>query len=92
VCSLKGGQPVISVDSKKKENLGNLKNNGREYHPKGQPQEVNVYDFPNKEKGKWSFFLLYQKKPGGQPFSLVSFIGFTTNKISKFWFFISSGS
>lgn len=41
------GLPVISVDAKKKELVGNLKNNGREWHPKGQPDEVNVYDFPS---------------------------------------------
>ena len=46
------GTPVISVDSKKKENLGELKNNGKEYAPKGNPVEVEVYDFPNKELGK----------------------------------------
>ena len=39
------GQPVISVDAKKKELVGNFKNNGGEYHPAGQPDEVNVYDF-----------------------------------------------
>lgn len=41
------GFPVISVDAKKKEYIGNLKNNGREWHPKGEPDEVNVYDFPS---------------------------------------------
>ena len=45
------GKPVISVDSKKKENIGNYKNNGNEYAHKGQPVEVNVYDFPDKELG-----------------------------------------
>jgi hypothetical protein len=38
-------QPVISVDTKKKELIGNFKNNGQEYSPKGTPKEVNVYDF-----------------------------------------------
>lgn len=38
-------QPVISVDTKKKENIGNYKNNGREYRKKGKPREVDVYDF-----------------------------------------------
>lgn len=46
------GNPVISVDGKKKENIGNFKNNGKEYAPKGKPTEVNVYDFIDKEKGK----------------------------------------
>ena len=39
------GQPVISVDTKKKELIGNFKNGGRELRPKGHPQEVKVYDF-----------------------------------------------
>lgn len=46
------GKPVISVDSKKSENIGEYKNNGREYAPKDQPTKVNVYDFVDKEKGK----------------------------------------
>ncbi len=45
-------QPVISVDTKKKENLGEYKNSGREYRPIKQPLEVNGHDFPNKELGK----------------------------------------
>jgi hypothetical protein len=46
------GQPVISVDSKKKEVIGNFKNGGQEYHPTGQPVEVNAHDFPDPELGK----------------------------------------
>ena len=38
-------QPVISVDTKKKELVGNFKNAGREWRPKGAPEEVNVHDF-----------------------------------------------
>ena len=45
-------QPVISVDTKKKELIGEYKNGGREYHQKGQAPRVNVYDFLDKEKGK----------------------------------------
>lgn len=44
-------QPVISVDAKKKELVGNFKNNGREYHPSGEAEKVNVYDFIN-ENGR----------------------------------------
>jgi hypothetical protein len=39
------GQPVISVDGKKKELVGEFKNGGREWQPKGRPEPVNVYDF-----------------------------------------------
>lgn len=45
-------QPVISVDAKKKENLGNFKNPGQDYHPAGQAPRVRVYDFPDPALGK----------------------------------------
>jgi hypothetical protein len=45
-------QPVISVDTKKKELIGNFKNGGREWERRGKPVEVNVYDFVDKELGK----------------------------------------
>ena len=48
----RGGQPAISVDTKKKEVLGNLKNPGKTWQPKGQPREVDTYDFPDPKKGK----------------------------------------
>jgi transposase len=46
------GQPAISVDTKKKEPLGNLKNPGKEWRPQGRPREVDVHDFPDPRKGK----------------------------------------
>jgi len=49
---LNRGQPAISVDTKKKELLGDFKNVGREWRPKGKPQEVRVHDFEDKELGK----------------------------------------
>jgi hypothetical protein len=45
-------QPVVSVDTKKKELVGEFKNPGEEWQPKGQPQLVNVHDFPDKKLGK----------------------------------------
>ena len=45
-------QPVISVDAKKKELIGEFKNTGEEWHPKGKPIEVNAYDFVDKKLGK----------------------------------------
>ena len=45
-------QPVISVDAKKKELLGEYKNQGQEWHSKGSPIEVNVYDFVDEKRGK----------------------------------------
>jgi transposase len=46
------GQPVISVDTKKKELVGDFKNGGREWRPKGKPEEVRVHDFLDKRLGK----------------------------------------
>ena len=46
------GEPVISVDTKKKELVGNYKNAGSDYRPQGQPARVNVHDFVDKELGK----------------------------------------
>src|SRR5437588_3820144 len=46
------GQPVISVDTKKKELIGNFKNGGPDYRPKGDPRRVNVHDFEDKKLGK----------------------------------------
>jgi transposase len=48
----RAGEPTLSVDTKKKEVLGNLKNPGRTYRRPGRPVEVNVHDFPDPELGK----------------------------------------
>jgi hypothetical protein len=45
-------QPVISVDTKKKELAGNYANKGKEWAPKGKPPQVEVHDFMNAELGK----------------------------------------
>ena len=49
---LAAGDPVVSVDTKKKELVGNYKNAGREWQPKGEPVEVDVHDFPDPTVGK----------------------------------------
>lgn len=49
---LKAKQPVISCDTKKKETVGNLKNSGREWRPRGDPKRVEVHDFVDPEEGK----------------------------------------
>ncbi len=46
------GEPVVSVDTKKKELVGPYRNGGREWRPQGQPEEVQVHDFPDEELGK----------------------------------------
>ena len=48
----KAGQPVISVDAKKKELVGPFANKGREYRPKQQPEQVRTHDFPDPQLGK----------------------------------------
>jgi hypothetical protein len=50
--ALASHQPVISVDTKKKELVGDFKNAGREWRPKGTPEEVRVHDFVIKELGR----------------------------------------
>jgi transposase len=52
-------QPVISVDCKKKELIGNYKNNGREWQPVKNPVNVNIYDFVDKTNGKASPYGVY---------------------------------
>jgi hypothetical protein len=50
--SIKAGDPVISVDTKKKELVGEFRNSGRTWRPQGKPVKVNVHDFPHLGRGK----------------------------------------
>jgi len=52
-------QPVISVDTKKKELVGDFKNNGQEWRPKGEPEEVRVHDFVDPELGRATPYGIY---------------------------------
>lgn len=56
---LKAGDPVISIDTKKKENIGNFKNNGSEYRKRKDPRKVLDHDFPIKELGKVAPYGVY---------------------------------
>ncbi len=56
---IKSGDPVISVDTKKKENVGNFKNNGQEYRRKKDPRKVLDHDFPIEELGKIAPYGVY---------------------------------
>jgi len=49
---LRTRQPAISIDTKKKEPLGNMKNAGQTYRPKGKPTKVTTHDFPDRKLGK----------------------------------------
>jgi len=57
--ALSGGQPVISVDTKKKELVGQYKNAGREWHPEGEPESVQVHDFVDPELGRANPYGVY---------------------------------
>jgi len=57
--ALSENQPVISVDAKKKELVGDFKNNGREWREKGSPEEVRVHDFLIKELGRVTPYGVY---------------------------------
>jgi hypothetical protein len=50
--AIMAGRPAISIDTKKKELIGEFKNHGREWHPAGEPPRVNTYDFPSMATGK----------------------------------------
>lgn len=55
----RGDQPVISVDTKKKEKVGDFKNDGQEWHPQGHPESVRIHDFIDKELGKVAPYGVY---------------------------------
>ena len=57
--ALAAGQPVISVDTKKKELVGQFKNGGREWHPAGVPEQVQVHDFVDPDLGRANPYGVY---------------------------------
>jgi hypothetical protein len=57
--ALADGQPVISVDTKKKELVGRFKNGGREWRPQGEPEKVQVHDFVDPELGRANPYGVY---------------------------------
>lgn len=80
-------QPVVSVDTKKKENVGNYKNNGREYRKKGNPEKVDVYDFIGK-RGKVAPYGVYDitKNKGWVSVGLSHDTAeFAVNSIKNWW-------
>jgi hypothetical protein len=56
---LKKRQPIVSIDTKKKELVGEFKNGGQEWQPQGEPEKVKVHDFPDKELGKVAPYGVY---------------------------------
>lgn len=85
---LNAGLPVISVDTKKKELVGNYKNNGSEYCKKKCPLKVNDHDFPDPEKGKVSPYGIYDigRNEGFVNVGISADTGaFAVNSIRSWW-------
>ncbi len=85
---LKEGCPVISVDTKKKELIGEFKNGGREYRKKRDPIKVNVHDFPDPEDGKVAPYGVYDigKNKGWVSVGITSDTAeFAVNTIRSWW-------
>jgi hypothetical protein len=83
------GIPVISVDAKKKENIGNFKNNGKTYQPHGNPLKVLDHDFPIKELGKVTPFGVYNifKNQGFVSVGIsYDTAAFAVESIRKWWY------
>ena len=86
--ALAAGEPAISVDTKKKELVGDFKNAGREYHPKGRPEPVRVHDFLIPELGRASPYGVYDI---GENTGWVSLgidhdtASFAVNAIRRWW-------
>jgi transposase len=83
------GQPVISIDAKKKENIGNFKNSGVEYSRKHEPIKVLDHDFPIKELGKATPYGIYDimKNVGFVNVGISSDTAeFAVGSIKKWWY------
>jgi hypothetical protein len=87
--AIAAGNPVLSIDAKKKENIGNFKNNGRTYQPHKAPIEVLDHNFPIKELGKATPFGVYNiyKNQGFVNVGLSSDTAvFAVESIRKWWY------
>jgi len=85
---LKAGSPVISIDAKKKENVGNFINEGRTYRKKGDPISVLDHDFPIKELGKVTPYGIYDigRNEGFVNLGISSDTSeFAVESISRWW-------
>lgn len=85
----KEGQPTISVDTKKKELVGEYKNSGKEFEKKSQPVKVNTHDFPDKRLGKVAPYGIYDigKNKGWVSVGISSDTAeFAVNSIRTWWY------
>jgi hypothetical protein len=88
------GQPVVSVDTKKKELIGDFKNQGREWQPKGRPEQVQVYDFIDKQAGKVNPYGVYDQTNNEGWVSVGTdkdTAEFATESIRRWWYKMGSG-
>ena len=85
---LRTGDPVISVDAKKKELVGPFKNGGRTWRPKGKPQEVNTKDFPSLAQGKALPYGVYDTRQNRAVVNVGvthDTAGFAVESIRRWW-------
>jgi len=83
------GQPVISVDTKKKELVGQYKNGGKEFRPKGNPEQVKVYDFVDKKLGRANPYGVYDMTDNSAWVSVGTdhdTASFAVSTIRRWWF------
>jgi len=83
------GQPVISVDTKKKELVGHYKNGGKELCPKGKPEQVKVYDFVDKKLGRANPYGVYDIADNSAWVSVGTdhdTAAFAVSTIRRWWF------
>lgn len=86
--ALLAGQPVISVDTKKRELVGQFKNGGKEWRPEGDPEKVNVYDFVDKELGRANPYGVYDLANNTAWMSVVTdhdTASFAVSTIQRWW-------
>jgi Rhodopirellula transposase DDE domain len=87
-------QPVISVDTKKEELVGDFRNNGREYRPQGNPEEVRVHDFLIKELGRAVPYGVYDLAANSGWVSVGvdhDTAAFAVNSIRQWWLSVGLG-
>ena len=87
--AMRDGQPVISVDTKKKELVGQYKNGGKELRPKGKPEQVKVYDFVDKKLGRANPYGVYDITDNSAWVSVGTdhdTASFAVSTIRRWWF------
>jgi len=87
---IKEKNPVISVDTKKKENVGNYKNNGKEYRPKNTPREVDGHDFADKKATPFGVYDIADDKGFVNVGTNYDTSAFAVHSIEQWWSLIGS--